>query len=320
MARKRQMVLFSGGGWHYRGFRGWLMDEWLLSLTGKTRPNVCLLATPAGDSDHQFTQFHKFLSARANITWAPLFQMLDGGADATENILGADLVYLPGGYAQGAVAALRAAGWDTVLRSAWEDGVVIAGMCAGAMTFCAAYANRWQDRPGFGEGFGFQPVSFTAHAQHVLYEPVGSIFRHGIRDGLLPAGYQLQDGFALRFSGTQLAECVTTEPSDARGWYIEPTISDDGEPQIIEHELYAEKLEERLRLDESRDETAQSLSERERRSRLRRPLEPKHRPLDAPVAVTASIASPLTEEALATAADTTPDTDVATEDPVGAGA
>lgn len=292
-ADKRQMVLFSGGGYHYRGYKGFLMDEWLLGLTGKANPRVCMLTTPQGDSDKEMTAALKHLNGRCQVSWAPMFNPLPDGCDPLEELLSADLIYLPGGYAQGAVGAIKSAGWDLVLREAWENGTLIAGMCAGAMTFCHQYVNRWMNKPGTGEGLGFIPVSFTAHAQHRLYEALGSLFRHAIRDGTMEAGYQLQDGFCLRFSGTELVECVTVDPAEARGWLIEPT----GHEEIIEHELYAESLEERLLpgVDPKSSDFDEQLHAMDAKSRRRLVVTPRSRarsPLDGPDRTTASIASP----------------------------
>jgi dipeptidase E len=297
---KRQMVLFSGGGWHYRGHKGFLMDEWLLALTGKSRPKVCLLATPQGDNPDQLAAIFKALQSRAELSWASMFSPLPPGQDASDNLLNADLIYIPGGYAQATVGCWRAASWDVVLREAWENGVILAGMCAGGMSFTRQYANRWMHKPGVGEGLGFLDISLTVHAQHPLYEPVGSIFRHGIRDGLIVAGYQLQDGFAARFRGSDLVECITCDPPDASGWFLEPT--DDNEQKIIEHQLYAESLESRLRLalpfaSEEFEFAMRELSPRERQTRLRRRLNPRRNPLDGPEHITGSIASPLDADA-----------------------
>jgi dipeptidase E len=277
---KRRAIFYSGGGYHYRGFNGMLADEWILAHSGKERPTVCMLTVPQGDSDREFSLAYKHLGLRAGaeITWAPMFNPLPDNQNAIDNLLGADIIMLPGGYAQGAVGALRAAGWSPVLREAWENGVLLAGMCAGAKVFFQGFANRWMNRPGMGEGLAFFPNSFTAHAQHKLYEPIGNLYRHGVRDGLLASGYQFQDGFMARFAGTDLVECVTTEPHNARGWFIEPTLAEDGMPSIIEHELASESLESRLRLEvpiESEEFTllARSMDAADRRKLLLRPLD-----------------------------------------------
>jgi dipeptidase E len=281
---KRQMVLFSGGGWHYSNRGGYVMDEWLLSLTGKTRPKVCLLATPAGDSDTQLARMFKQLRGRCEIVWAPMFQELAKGEDPIENMLTSDLIYIPGGYAQASVAALRAAGWENHLRQAWENGVIIAAMCAGAMTLSQNFANQWMSRPGIGEGLAFQNFSFTAHAQVKLYEDLGSLFRHGVRDGLIVPGYRLEDGFALRFRGNKLIECVTSEYPNPRGWWVEPGKK---EHELIEKELYGESLEERLRIGPVEDyftfvRDAKEIPQRERRALLRKKLQTRA-PLAGPI-------------------------------------
>jgi peptidase E len=239
-AAARTLVAFSFGGFHAEA--DGLMDDYLFALTGKERPTVCLLGTAAGDSETETMKFVRAFMGRAELTYAPAYRYLRPGDDPVGRLLEADLIYIPGGNAPGAVATWRALGWDEVLRQAWAQGTVIAAMCAGAMAMFEHYSCKWHRRPQLGRGIGLIPGSLACHlneadnASHAL-------LRDGIGAGTLPGGYALADGLALRFAGTEPAECVRSRPG-AQGYALEP----DGAGGLVETELTADLLADRVEL------------------------------------------------------------------------
>lgn len=234
---RRTLVAFSLGGFHAES--DGLMDEYLFRLTGKERPTVCLLGTASGDSETETVKFVRAFMGRAELTYAPAYRYLRPGDDPAARLLEADLIYIPGGNAPGAVATWRALGWDAVLRQAWRQGTVIAGMCAGAMALFEHYTCKWHRTPQVGQGIGLIPGSFGCHLGEAANLSHG-LLRDGIAAGELPPGYLLADGFSLRFDGTELVECVRSQPG-ARGLTVTP----DGQGGIIEQDLTADHLADR---------------------------------------------------------------------------
>lgn len=234
------LVAFSFGGFH--GESDGLMDDYLFGLTGKARPAVCLLGTAAGDSEVETVKFVRAFMGRAELTYAPAYRHLRPGDDPVARLLEADLIYIPGGNTPAAVATWQALGWDEVLRRAWAQGTVIAAMCAGAMALFEHYTCKWHRLPRMGQGIGLIPGSLGCHFDEVD-NPSHRLLRDAIADGVLPAGYGLQDGFALRFAGTELVECVRSRPG-ARGLRLLP----DGAGGLVEVELAADLLADRVEL------------------------------------------------------------------------
>jgi peptidase E len=239
-APARTIVAFSFGG--YNGDSGGLMDDYLFALTGKERPTVCLLGTAAGDSEGETVRFMRSFMGHAELTYAPAYRYLRPGDDPEARLLEADLIYIPGGNTPGAVATWKAMGWDDVLREAWAGGTVVAAMCAGAMALFQHYTCKWHRKPQLGEGIGLLPGSLGCHFNETA-NPSHELLRYGIASGRLPAGYALEDGFALRFDGTDLVECVRSRPH-ARGF----ALSSEGNGGLREDELHGDLLADRVEL------------------------------------------------------------------------
>ena len=101
----------------------------------------------------------------------------------------------------------RERGWDKTLHQAWTDGVVLAGMSAGAMWWFEDGLDF--DRTGAvipQGGLGFLRGSYTPHWRPG--SPEEASCRNEIRAGRLPAGYCVADDAALHFTGQALEKCV----------------------------------------------------------------------------------------------------------------
>jgi peptidase E len=108
----------------------------------------------------------------------------------------------------------------------------MAGLSAGSLCW---FESGTTDSFGPGlaalsDGLGFVPGS---HSPHYDGEPTRRPHYQGlVAAGILPAGYAADDGAALVFRGTELAEIVASRP-DARAYRVERGPSGDA----IETEL-----------------------------------------------------------------------------------
>ncbi|MFT5682927.1 MAG: dipeptidase E [Myxococcota bacterium] len=221
----KTIVAMGGGGFSMEPDNP-LLDTWLLSLTGATTPGVCFLPTASGDSETYIEKFHKAFSALpCTPRHLSLFRRQD--TNLREVVLSQDLIYVGGGNTANMLAVWRVHGLDVVLREAWEAGVVLAGLSAGSLCWFEAGVTD-----SFGEalapladGLGLLPGSHCPHYDgEALRRPR---YRELVRSGALPPGLAADDGVALRFSGTTLAEVVSSRP-DTAGWRVSP----DGEEAI----------------------------------------------------------------------------------------
>jgi dipeptidase E len=120
------------------------------------------------------------------------------------------------------LAIWRVHGVDAVLREAWERGIVLAGISAGSICWFEAGVTD-----SFGEELAPLPcLGFLAgsNCPHYDSEPQRRpTYRRLVDAGELPPGLAAEDGVALHFVGTELAEAVAGRP-DGRAFRVEPGV------------------------------------------------------------------------------------------------
>jgi peptidase E len=213
---ERHVVAIGGGGFSDDEPRA--LDDFVLGLTGKERPRVCFVPTASGDSETYVSKFlAAFVGARSEASHLRLFRRDD--RDLRETLLSQDVLYVGGGNTANLLAVWRAHGVDRILREAWERGVVLCGVSAGGMCWFEGGVTDSLG-PALGplrDGLGFLAGSFTPHydgeerRRRVLHAQVASGF---------PGGHACDDGAALHFVGTRLAEAVSSRPA-ARAYRVE---------------------------------------------------------------------------------------------------
>ena len=213
---ERHVVAIGGGGLALNpGDR--LLDDYVLSLTGRDNPRICFLPTAGGDSAGWPGIFYDAFADRARPTWLPLFnRRVDR---PPELLLEQDVIWVGGGNTLNMLAIWRIHGVDRILRQAWERGTVLAGVSAGAICwFSHGVTDSFGPQLGPLEGgLGLIEGSFCPHYDgEALRRPR---YAELIREGL-PAGWAADDGAAVHFAGTDLAEAVSARPG-ARAFRVE---------------------------------------------------------------------------------------------------
>ena len=208
---ERHIVAMGGGGFSDDDP---LIDDYILSLTGKVRPRVCFVPTASGDAAAYVERFYAAFTRRpCEPSHLSLFQL---PYPAIGDILRShDVIYVGGGSTANMLAIWRLHGLDETLRQAWERGVVLAGISAGALCWFEAGVTDslspelvpWRD------GLGLLPGSFCPHYET---EPDRRPAYHRFaRERRLPPGYAADDLVALHFEGTELAEVVSAREGAA---------------------------------------------------------------------------------------------------------
>jgi peptidase E len=207
------------------------LDDYVLSLADVPMPRICLLPTASGDGETQIRQFHATFGARAcEPLHISLFRLGSRPVPLRETLLAQDIIYVGGGSMLGLLAVWRALGLDVILREAWENGVVLAGLSAGAMCWFEWGVTKSLGHPAPSPGLGFLPGSMSVHMDG---EPARlPVCRAAIADGTLPPGYAADDGVALLFRGTELEEVVSSRPS-RRALQLGPGGETELEPRLL---------------------------------------------------------------------------------------
>jgi dipeptidase E len=192
------------------GSTDWPLHQFMLDLSGRERPRICMLATASGEDPAGLANFYATFARAADATHLDLFGRTVG--DIGGFLLEQDVVYVGGGNTANMLAIWRLHGVDKALKAAWEAGVVLAGWSAGA--------NCWFDgsvTDSFGpnldplkDGLKLLPGSFCPHYDsESLRRPR---YEELVGSGALPDGYAADDGVGLLFEGRTLVEAVASLP------------------------------------------------------------------------------------------------------------
>jgi peptidase E len=212
-SRVPQIVALGGGGFSMEAGNP-LLDDYVLSLTGRERPKVCFMPTASGDADHYIVRFYREFSARgAEVSHVSLFRR-DKGSGAVEgdlagHLLQQDLIYVGGGSVISLLGAWLAHGMDTMLEAAWRNGTILCGLSAGSLCWFEEAVTAFHGPPQRVRGLGFLPHSNCVHYDG---EPARREEYHAYVGDDMIAGYGVDDGAALRFVGGELHEAVSSRP------------------------------------------------------------------------------------------------------------
>jgi peptidase E len=224
----RQIVAFGGGGFSMESGNP-LLDDYVLGLTQAERPRVCFLPSASGDADHYIVRFYRAFSAhRCEPTHISLFRREQGPSDLRRHLLSQDLIYVGGGSVVSLLGVWRAHGIDSILREAWEAGVVLCGLSAGSLCWFAEAVSGFHGEPKRLRGLGLLPFSNCVHYERGSKR--GEAYHGFLREGMC-GGYAAEDGAALHFRGEELSRVVASRPQ-ARGYRLDAAGSRVVEMQI----------------------------------------------------------------------------------------
>jgi peptidase E len=195
------------------------LDDLVLRLTHTPRPRLCLLPTAGGDSEHQIRRFYEtFQDCLCEPSHIALFRLGREPVPLREHLLSQDAIYVGGGSMVNLLAIWRAQGLDTILREAWEAGVVLAGLSAGSMCWFEWGVSTGSGRPAPVPGLGFLGGSNSVH--HDSEPSRRPVYLEAVRTNRIPPGYAVDDGAALIFRERRLDEVVAARPQ-ARAYEVD---------------------------------------------------------------------------------------------------
>jgi peptidase E len=213
----RHIVAMGGGGFSMEP-RNNVMDDFILSLARKRRPRVCFLPTASGDAVLYIKKFYRHMPAsRCRASHLCLFW--HNTKDPRKHILAQDVIYVGGGNTANMLAVWRLQGIDMALKEAWRQGIVLAGISAGANCwFEACSTDSFGKLAPLRDGLGFLPGSVCPHYDGE--EQRRPTFHQMIASGQLPSGHALDDYAALHFVGRRVASVVSSRPN-AKAYRVE---------------------------------------------------------------------------------------------------
>lgn len=197
------------------------LTEYAVELAGVTgrAPRICFLATAMGDNSDHIRGFYDAAVHRGlSPSHLALFPM-PNAEDPRELLLSQDVIWVLGGSVAGLLAMWRLHGIDSVMRQAWQAGVVLTGVSAGSICWHAGGITDsfGPDLRPVDNGLGLVPFSNGVH--YDSEEQRRPVFQSLIGNGTLGAGYATEDGTGVLYRGTQFVEAVS-EKEGKTAYYV----------------------------------------------------------------------------------------------------
>jgi peptidase E len=227
----RSCIVALGGGGFMTEPDNPRLDRYLLSLARRTPPKICYVPTASGDSHYNIARFYDaFTVGRCLPSHLRLFSRKV--QDLRTFVLEQDIIYVGGGATTYMLSIWRLAGLDTVFREAWERGIVLSGISAGALCWFEAGLTDTFGRPlqPLRDGLGFLAGSFCPHYDGE--KDRRPAFHAAVAEGTIPPGIAADDGVAVVYRGAEIAEIVSSRPA-ARAWRVERGPAGVRETEVI---------------------------------------------------------------------------------------
>jgi dipeptidase E len=206
----RQIIAMGGGGFSMEP-DNLALDRYILEQAHKPTPKVCFLPTASGDADLYILNFYKaFTTLECQPSFLSLFRLPT--RDLEGFLLEKDVLYVGGGNTRSMLALWREWGLDRHIFKAYQAGVILAGISAGAN--CWFEDCSTDSLPGEFQALpclGYLPGSFCPHYDG---EPGRRpSFQEMIRKRLLRQGLAADNGAAVHFVDEQLIRAVSSQPN-----------------------------------------------------------------------------------------------------------
>ncbi len=238
----RQIVAIGGGGLSTES-DNLLLEKYLLKLADKEVPKICFVPTASGDAQSYIDRFDTAFAQLPCIPSHLLLFRLET-AELRSLVLDQDILYVGGGNTKNLLALWKDWGLDTIIREAWERGVILAGWSAGSICwFEEGVTDSFPGKLTVLPCLGFLKGS---NCPHYDGEPERKPSYHRLlSDGLISEGYAADNGVALHFLGTRLDKIISSRPhakayrlekvgETVRESVLEPTYLGDSVNALVE--------------------------------------------------------------------------------------
>ena len=214
----RQVIAIGGGGFG-RTQDSNLIEQFILDQTSKKNPKICFIPTATGDLDPYVVNYYSVFS---KLDCDPShISFFTRTIDLEEHILKQDAIFVGGGNTKSMLAVWKEWGLDLILKKAYEQGIVMSGVSAGAICwFEAGLTDSWASELKMMECMNFIPGSCAPHydeeperrpATKKFLEDQSISFMYGIEGGAALHFIDEQPDSTIRFKKNKNAYKVTCE-------------------------------------------------------------------------------------------------------------
>jgi peptidase E len=229
--RPRQIIALGGGGFSMEP-ENLALDRYILSQARVSEPAVAFVPTASGDSDNYVVRFYtSYQGLPCRPSHLPFFRRTP---DLRSYLLAQDMIYVGGGNTKSMLAVWREWSLPEILREAWESGIVLAGISAGAICwFEQGVTDSFADQLRVLDCLGFLPGSCCPHYNGEAERRPA--YHRLLHNGAIAPGFAIDDGAAIHFRNIQVHRVVASREG-ATAYRVQATGAEvREEPLPVEH-------------------------------------------------------------------------------------
>ena len=206
----KQIIALGGGGFSMEPENP-LLDLYVLNQSDKINPKICFIPTASGDSDNYISRFNNFFE-KQNCDPSHLSLFKPPTRDLESFILEKDIIYVGGGNTKNLLVLWKEWGLDSIIKKAWELGIVLAGISAGSIC--------WFEE-GVTDSYGDELESLKclgllkgSNCPHYVRESKRRVsYQELVAKGKITSGYAADDGVALHYIDQKISNIVSSRPN-----------------------------------------------------------------------------------------------------------
>ncbi|MBS1513454.1 MAG: Type 1 glutamine amidotransferase-like domain-containing protein [Bacteroidetes bacterium] len=207
MKKFKQIIALGGGGFSMEQDNP-LLDNYILSASGKPNPKICFFANAGGDAQDYIDKFYNVYNKLECIP-THLSLKTPPEINLEKFILEQDILFVGGGSTRFLLAQWKTYGIDKIMKKAYDKGIVLSGMSAGAIIwFSDGIFNPTDKKLMKLPCLGFLQGSFCPHYDERT--ELRFSFRELITEGGLKNGYGVEDYCGLHFIGKDLYNVISS--------------------------------------------------------------------------------------------------------------
>jgi dipeptidase E len=201
---KKQIIAIGGGGFGRSPGEG-VIEKYILDQSDKEKPNVCFIPTATGDNEAYKVNYYSTFS---KLNCSPVhLDFFKRTPDLEELIKQQDVIFVGGGNTKSMLAVWKDWGLDLILKDAYERGVIMCGVSAGAICwFEEGVTDSWSEELKVMDCLGFVKGACCPHYdEEPQRRPSLSKF---LTEGVMQSCYAVDGGCALHIENEQEYKAV----------------------------------------------------------------------------------------------------------------
>ena len=206
----RQIIALGGGGFSMEPDNP-MLDLYILAQAKKLKPRICFIPTASGDSDNYISRYYNFFNQQhCEPSHLSLFN--PPTRDLERFILEKDIIYVGGGNTKNLLALWKEWGLDDILRKAWNQGIILAGLSAGSICW-------FEEGVTDSYGDGLEPIKCLGFLQgsncphYDGEEARRPVYHKLIESKKIHSGIATDDGVAIHYKNQEISKIVSSRPN-----------------------------------------------------------------------------------------------------------